>query len=366
MKKSITILLGLVLILTLSSCTFFGLSYNEFDDSFISSYRAAESVSRNKHILYYYNSNDDASEEIKTEILNFFTDFELLDFYLLDTSNVEDTSSTFGAYIDQPIIYVVSDNEPIETYTGESEIKEFIQMYNNIELDYDTFESQHLTTYDEVLSIDRESYILYYYFENCPYCIETKPHFLPWAFTRSIEDVYFMNGAVVQNADQIPTELLILNSGTPILVLMSNGKFDDEYYSGTEEVMEYLDTVADQGVKTSFDYDDFEDFEMENHDETLTISNNVHFEYFYSPYCVHCETIKNDILGFFYGLGSTEFYVMNSSGDKGVAKIEGFGGVPALYIVANNEVVEEYKGSRAIPEFLEEFRQGKIDLSKYE
>ena len=54
-----------------------------------------------------------------------------------------------------------------------------------------------------------------------------------------------MNGAEVTDPDNIPTELIILNSGTPILLLMSNGVFLDEYYSGEEDVRTYITTIGD-------------------------------------------------------------------------------------------------------------------------
>ena len=49
-----------------------------------------------------------------------------------------------------------------------------------------------------------------------------------------------MNGATVSGSGTLPTELIILNSGTPILAVMTNGEFADEYYSGTTQVLEYI------------------------------------------------------------------------------------------------------------------------------
>ena len=54
-----------------------------------------------------------------------------------------------------------------------------------------------------------------------------------------------MDGSKIEDPDNIPTELIILNSGTPILLLMSNGVFLDEYYSGEEDVRMYIETIGD-------------------------------------------------------------------------------------------------------------------------
>lgn len=231
--------------LTLSSCNIFKLDYGNFSDQTLTSYYQTETISNNRYVLYYFDSTDESSENIKQEILSFFEDFDLLEYYFLDTSTIESEESMFGEYISEPIVYVISSNQVLEEYKGETQIIEFIGTYSSIEFDYDLFESQHLSTYEEVLNIEDDLYILYYYLNNCPYCMETKPYFLPWAFTKNVENIYFMEGSSVPNADQLPTELIVLNSGTPILVLMSNGKFANELYSGTEDVLNYINTIAD-------------------------------------------------------------------------------------------------------------------------
>lgn len=247
MKRVILFLL-IISTLTLSSCNVFKLDYTNFSDQSLNSYYHSEIISNNKYILYYYDSTDEKSEQIKPEILSFFEDFKDLDFYLLDTSEIQSEVSEFGEYKSDPIVYIISSNKVLEKYEGESEINEFILEYGSIEYEYSLFEDQHLYTYDEVLNIEDDLYILYYYLNNCPYCMETKPHFLPWAFTKNVENIYFMEGSTVPNADQLPTELIVLNSGTPILVLMSNGKFANELYSGTEDVLRYINTIGDGDV----------------------------------------------------------------------------------------------------------------------
>ncbi len=250
MKKVITFLV-FILVLTLSSCNVFKLSYSDFEAQTLNSYHQSETVSNNRYILYYYDSTDEKSEEVREDILGFFKEFSALDFYLLDTSNIDNETSIFGVYESEPVVYIISSQKVLEEYKGSKAINEFIVNYSNIEFEYDLFEVQHITTYEEALNIKSDLYILYYYLDNCPYCIETKPHFLPWAFTKNVEDIYFMEGSSVPNADQKPTELIVLNSGTPILVLMSNGKFANELYSGTDDVLGFIERIGDGDIVSS-------------------------------------------------------------------------------------------------------------------
>ncbi len=361
MKRIILVLL-VSITLTLSSCTT-DLTYNDFLDQHLTTYGDAETVSSGRYVLFYY---DREKEEVNQDVLSFFQEFDLLNVYFVNTNPLKVEDSIFGGYQDTDIVYVVSNNEVEEQYEGEVEILTFIDKYRDLELDYDDFASQHLTSYDEVLSIDNDYYILYYYFEDCPHCMATKPTFLPWAFTKNTEDIYFMNGAKVSSPDDLPTELIILNSGTPILVLMSNGKFADEYYSGTEAVLGFIEEMGDNEIERIYEYEDFADNTLDSYDDTLNVSNNVHIEYFYSPYCSHCTSIKDTSLGFFDRFDEIEFYLINTSTATGTPKIPDFSSIPSMYIVANNVVVKEYIGTLQIKEFYSEYEAGNIDLSQYE
>lgn len=361
----------LTITITLSSCTpsQAQLDYNDFTVHQVSSYFTSEQVSSNRYILYYYDSTDEPSNNIKSYVLNFFDDFDLLEYYLLDTTKIQSETSDFGEYSGEPIIYVISSNKVYETYTGSEEIKNFIYKYNNITFDYDLFENQKITTYQEALEIVNDGYIVYYYLTSCPHCIYTEPYFLPWAFTKSAEDIYFMDGATVEHPDQIPTELVILNSGTPILVLMSNGKFSNEFYSGSEDVIGYINRTGLNDIKTTvstLDYNDFPYAQFNDFGQSLIISDELHLEYYYSSYCGHCKKIKPDLLSFFNELEVLEFYIMDTSKSIGVPSIKGFNGVPVLYLVKDNQVVAEYLGSAQIPAFIEAYKNGEIDLSIYD
>jgi thiol-disulfide isomerase/thioredoxin len=313
------------------------------------------------------NEEDDAVIE---RLLHFFDEFEALEFYFLDTSSIESEVSLFGGYVDQPIIYVVSNKAVYESYRGEEEIQNFISTYSNLTFDYDLFDNQHLTNFNDALLIQNDAYIIYYYLDNCPHCIAAKSTFLPWAFTKSVEDIYFINGAEVDTPGVFPTELIILNSGTPMLLLMSNGVFQDEYYEGTEAVLEYVELVGSGDIYANvmtLDYSDFSEHFIDTFEETLTISDNVHIEYYYSPYCSHCNSIKPFILNFFRNhSGEFEFYLINSSQAGGIPKIESFVGVPSLYVIAENDVVLEVIGSTEIMNFIEDYLDGDIDLREFE
>jgi len=228
------------------------LDYSDFNDHLVSNFAAIENREEERYIAYYYGEFCGHCKTIKSDILEFFDDLEEVPFYILETSGAND-SSKFKEYLGTPTIMVMIGGEPSEVYPGVDLIEDFIEKYKDFDvndLEYDFFEDQHLNTYEEALSIDSEAYIIYYYLDNCPYCVKTKPDFLRWAFDRAVDDIYFMNGAEVDTPDQIPTELIVLNSGTPILVIMKNGKFANEFYSGEEEVKAYIKDIGDKEITT--------------------------------------------------------------------------------------------------------------------
>ncbi len=126
---------------------------------------------------------------------------------------------------------------------------------------------------------------------------------------------------------------------------------------GTEEIT---------SLGTPLSYDDFQDSAFSDYDESLNISDNLHFEYYYSVYCGHCKAIKQNVLHFFEDLTETEYYMIDTSKATGEPIIESFVGVPVLYLVYNNQVVAEYVGSLQIPAFIEAYNNGEIDLSIFE
>jgi len=243
-----------LLTISLSSCGLIkgnDFEYEDFLDNTITTHSEIETLSNNRYIVYYYGINCSSCITVKQEMLSFFSDFELIDFHLLDASSAIDTPY-LTEFQGTPSISIYSDNQVIESYFGLSEVRSFINKYKDMELDYDDFTNQHLTNYQDVLDVQNDTYILYYYLENCPYCMAAKDDFLAFAISKSVGDVFLMNGALVDNPDDIPTELTILNSGTPILVIMSNGVFTNEYYSGLEDVLEYINRIGSNDITSDY------------------------------------------------------------------------------------------------------------------
>ena len=245
MKKLMLVFISL-LVVSLSACEEVSkeLDYSDFPNNIITSYEAAESEQSNKYIVYYYSINCGHCLTVKPDILDFFNDFDTLPFFIYNITEAHDVSG-LEEFIGTPTVFVMSDGVVSESYIGSDNILDFIIKYKDIEVDYNTFNSLHLTTYQEVLEIEQNIYILYYYLDNCPHCMIVKDDFLTWVFTKSVGDIYFMNGANVIDPDNVPTELIILNSGTPIIVIMSDGEFTGEYYSGSEEILEYILAIGD-------------------------------------------------------------------------------------------------------------------------
>lgn len=256
MKKISLVFLLLLLTVTLGACDepeLIELDYSDFPEHLLSTFSDAETIEDERYIVYYYGKNCGHCLDVKQEILNFFLDFTLVPFYILEVQDTPDTSG-LEEFLGTPTVFLMADGQVLDSYIGSDKVRDFILTYEDIEsipLDYTHFESQHLSTYQEALDIDSEAYLIYYYLEDCPHCIAAKDDFLEWAFERDLRDIYFMNGAEISQDETLPTELIILNSGTPILVVMTNGNFADEYYSGTVPVLEYIGLIGDGDITTN-------------------------------------------------------------------------------------------------------------------
>ena len=244
--KKLILILSLFLIITLSACRDDKeLDYDDFSDISLESNADAESMSNNIYIVYYYQEACSHCQTVKQDILSFADTFTLIDFYIIDSASVEDTSSIDG-YRGTPSVYLFSGGEAIESYIGPENITLFIDSYSDLEekLDYDSFGSRQFTTYQQVLDVESDKYYVYYYLHTCPSCIEIKNQLLEWAININISQMFIMNGATVEDPDNIPTELQILTSGTPLLLVMSNGEVTDEYYLGKDDILEYIELVG--------------------------------------------------------------------------------------------------------------------------
>ncbi len=394
MKKLLVILVSFLLI-TLASCVpqpTEEYEYSDFEDHLISTYNEAENLQNNKYIVYYYSQNCGHCQTVKQDVLGFFDSFEMLPFYIFDISSAVFGTSGLDEFIGTPTIFIMSDNQVSEAYIGSVNIITFIEKYKNIELDYSSFESLQLTTYQDVLEIENDAYILYYYLDNCPHCMLVKDDFLKWAFTKSVGDIYLMNGANVIDPDNIPTELTILHSGTPIIVVMSNGEFADEYYSGSDEILQYIldngtdpitapnytsnsidDTDLDddpqeedpQDVVVTYDYNDFSNQTITKFVHSLTISNNPHLVYYYHPSCAYCNSIKQDVLTFFNDLDNFEFFLLDTTIATDDLNIQELTTVPSLFLIVNNDVEITYIGTQQILGFIDDYTNGLVNFDDY-
>ncbi|QMS84734.1 thioredoxin [Candidatus Xianfuyuplasma coldseepsis] len=366
MKRLLIFVSSAIAIVLLSSCKQEELDYSDFEDNIIATYFQAETLSNNRYILYYYDSTDDASNTIKNDVLTFIESYNDLPLYMVDASANPNVTSDFGAYVDEPIVYVVSHHEPLETYTGSDEITTFISSYSSKEWTYDAFDNQHLSNINDALTINNSDYLLYVYDPSDEQAMSLQEAFLKFAFTKSIEDIYLIDHTTIET---IPDELDTISMGNPMILLMSYGVYAEEYYLGSDEITQYMNIVGDGDIYTSLntlDYDDFIDHHLTNFGDTLTITDDLHLEYYYSPYCSHCNSIKTKMLSFLYYLDTVPYYLINTSSAVGLVKIDDFMGTPSLYVIYNGEVVESYIGSVQVPNFIDDYRQGIIDFSTYQ
>ena len=240
--KKIVLVLSLLLVFTLSACISNDdlYEYSDFSDIAIELNTEAEGKSTEKYIVYYYQENCSHCNDVKQDILEFADEFDTLDFYIFDISKALDRSS-LEEFIGTPTVFIFSGTEVIESFIGKDEVLVFIDLYKDIIFTYDLFDNQALTTYQEILEKESKRYLVYYYLETCPNCIEIKDTLLSWAFTKNINNIFIMNGSSVEDPDNFPTELQILSSGTPLLIVMNNGEFTDEYYLGKDNILDYIE-----------------------------------------------------------------------------------------------------------------------------
>ncbi len=224
------------------------LDYKHFIGHIAYSFGMTENMPDRRYMVYYYSDSCGICINVKDEIIEFLTDYDDIPFYLLDVADANDSSNIEG-YRGTPTLVIFSEGVIVDAYVGSEGIRDYISKYE--ELDYDDFLNQHIYTYEDALNIEQDAYIIYYYLEGCPHCQAAKEDVLKWALKRGISDVYFMNGATIEQADNKPTELIVLNSGTPILVVMTNGNFADEFYSGTEAVLNYIEQLGDGEITTT-------------------------------------------------------------------------------------------------------------------
>lgn len=347
----------ILLALTLSSCHKAELDYTDFDEYMQDNYYLAETKENKRYILYYFSQNCSHCRDVKQEVLAFFQSYELTDFYILDISadSVRDVSR-YDEFVGTPSLFFIADGEVIKEYVGNNEIREFLSESSEEELILDMLSLQSLDNTAEIINIIDNHYLIYYYNQDSDTDI-TNP-FLDFAFSRGSNDVYFVN-----YDDAILTEPFLNFENGPILLEMSYGEIMNEYEGN--DILSYINTLDNKPLNTYhvnqeleeeiksrvLDYNSFSDRMIFDFDQALLVDNHLHYEYFYSPFCSNCGTVKEAILSFFYDT-EVPFYIFDVSQTTGTVP-EGLLGVPTLWVVDYNEVIETYVGSLEILEFLD-------------
>lgn len=101
---------------------------------------------------------------------------------------------------------------------------------DSTELDYSDFSSDHLQSWEDVLTQEEDQYLLYYYGVNCSHCKTIKQDVLKFADYNQAElKVYFIDSAAVsyENYETYPindplTDLPV--QGTPTIIVVNGGK----------------------------------------------------------------------------------------------------------------------------------------------
>ncbi|MBU1020723.1 MAG: thioredoxin family protein, partial [Firmicutes bacterium] len=324
----------------------------------------------NKYVVYYYSENCSHCKDVKQEILSLFNDFNALDFYLVDVS-VAQGSSSVPEYIGTPTVFVFSEGEVVESYIGIDKVRTFIMLNTDLVIDYDNFTGRTFSSYDEILQMTDTEYIIYVYSKEDASCELIKDTILPWAYQKSTTDIYFINQDEITG--EVPTSLNILKKDAPLVVLMNGSTYTNVSFDGIQEIMNYVASVGDDDITTSdidhenivFDYDDFTDQTITEFGQALSISDNLHLVYFYSATCGHCLELKPLILSFLGNLTDLEFYLLETNGATRDVEISELVGVPTLFLVVDNVIVESYIGTINIAKFISDYQNGTIDLTDY-
>ena len=238
MKK---LILGVTIALTvlLSACGS-KLDYIDFESNQVDSFLSAETINEDTYFIYYYSSNSDYSEDVKKDILNFINKFDEANFYMLDVSVAED-SSTFDQYESVPTVLVIDNGDVYEKFESKSGIESFINKYSGFEmetfrtqLDYADFDN--LQNFSDIYDRPEEKYVVYYYSEFCGYCNQIKDFMLSFANENDAGiKVYMLDVQKITGA--YPFEGTY---GTPTIFIVENG-IVTYTTSGATSVPEYLE-----------------------------------------------------------------------------------------------------------------------------
>lgn len=356
--KYLTLVVTLVFVLVVGGCESEAqLDYSDFDNVRQLSYSAAESKENERYILYYYSENCGHCNDVKQEVLSFFKTFEYLNVYLIDTGaqEVKDVSK-YDEFVGTPSVFIIADGEVLESYIGSVEIRSFIELYRDFDLNMSVFSSQIIMDGNDLLDIDR-TVLVYLYDDMCTDCDSVDELFLKHAYRRGPKDVYIVD---VQNTHNVPKGLLSLGDG-PILVKMSNGLIQETYQDNA--VVDYMDELKNNVLQIEYDYESFIEHHLTDYDDLLTIDEPLYVAYYYSSSCPYCNAIKNEVLSLFDTF-EYPFYLFDSSVTTG-DRPAGLQGVPTLRVMIDGHLEIEYVGSLEISSFIQSYQDGTLHLDDY-
>ena len=217
-----------------------------------------------------------------------------------------------------------------------------------IDVDYTVF-SAAFNTYEESESVEEDIYAVYYYDSKDEKSDEAYESFLKLYNQFDTFKLYVLDTAELTNETSNFGEY----STEPIIYLVRN--------NSVAETFKGVDGVTAFSLKYSeLDYSVFEDKMVNDITKSLMITDDLHFEYYYSDICSHCKLVKPDLLYFFLVNEDLDLYLWNTGKFEEKVSIEGYLGTPALYVVDNNVVIASYVGSLQIPEFIEGYNSGEI------
>ena len=341
MKKLIVILI-LTLSIVLTSCEeqSTGLDYDMFESLIHKSYQEAENKIPNRYILYYYSESCSHCNDVKQEILTFIQNYDGLDVYLMNVGSQEvNDSSQFSEFRGTPSLFIIAQGEIVETYVGTTQVRSFIEHYRSLDLSYDTFSSQYEDNFDFINTKDDSDYLIYYYNGTCDGCELIKQDVLEFAFSRSPKEVIFVDKSLIDDSVAVPYEIDDLTE-SPALIEMSYDMVMATH-EGPIAVRNFIESYTDEPLdieSSRLEYSDFAEEHLNDYSDTLVIDDNTHLEYFYSPYCSACKSIKNNVLTFFDSLETLPFYLIDISTVSGELTISELSGIPTLLVVVDNEI----------------------------
>lgn len=228
------ILISMLLLLTLTGCESKEviIDYSLFLNS-VSTYEESEVIEDDFYAMYYYQSTDSNSDDLYESFLTSYNQFDTFKLYVLDTAELADDTSKFGEYTDEPIIYLIKDNNVEETFKGSEGISTFFMKY--LELDYSMFEDRMVTDRTQSLIISDSLHFEYYYSENCSHCRIVKPDLLYFFLTNEDLEFYLFDVVALEGSVQIEEFV-----GTPTLFVIENNVVIKSYI-GSVAIPEFIE-----------------------------------------------------------------------------------------------------------------------------